>query len=223
MRGNWRVALEASFPVIATLLGPNRFRDLADDFIAGHPSNNSDLNRFGEGFSGFLAEHPLAQVFSYLPDLARLEWALEVAYGAAEEPALDFSKLAAVPPELQGEVVLVLSSMSIEVVSPWPILAIWQAHQNEELEQRDAMLAEINLVADQRTVIVSRDSAGVVSPVLLSSGEAVFRAACLAGQSLNAAIDSALSTEPTLGIATLLPEWQARGWIVDVTLPKGRP
>ena len=216
VRGNGRVALGASFPVIATLLGPGRFRDLSDDYIAAYPSNNADLNQFGEHFSSFMAEHFLAQTFPYLPDLARLEWALDVAYGAADEPALNFSKLAALPPERQGEVVLVLSSLAIEIVSPWPVFALWQAHQHEDIVQRDAALAKIDLTAQQQTVIVSRDPAGVVLPDLLTSGEAAFRSACLAGQSLNVAIDAALLTEPTLDVAALLPVWQARGWIVDI-------
>ena len=224
VHGNWHAALAASFPVISTLLGRQVFATLAAQYRIAQPSRDADLNRYGERLAGFLAAHALAAELPYLPDLARLEWAIEAVYGAVDDAPLDFAKLKAVPPEQQSEIVLVLSSAVQEIASPWPLFEIWQAHQADAIEVRDAALANIDFTPQHNIVMVSRhlvgNAAGNVCPIRLSPGEARFRAACQAAESLDTALTAALAVEPQLDVAALLPQWLARGWIVDFNLPE---
>lgn len=221
VRGNWRVALGASFPVVASLVGRAVFRDLADQYSLRHGSRDGDLNRFGDRFADFVAGHGVAGELPYLPAMARLEWALEEIYGAPDVRPPDFSTLSAVPPDRQGDVVLVLAPELREIVADCPITEIWQAHQHLDQEVRDAALAAIDLQPLRHTVIVSRAPAGQVVPIRLSPGEAALRAACLAGWSLATALEQALAAEAALDAAALLPRWLARGWIADLVWPPG--
>ena len=61
-----------------------------DDSLA-HPSRSGDLNDYGEDFADFLADYPHARELSYLPDVARLEWLVQIVYYAADAPTPDLS------------------------------------------------------------------------------------------------------------------------------------
>ncbi len=68
-------------------------------YASTYPSRSGDLNDFGGEFGDFLAGWPPAAQLPYLPDVARLEWAVERVFHAAEVPPLDLSRLAGVPQE----------------------------------------------------------------------------------------------------------------------------
>ena len=52
------------------------FGEAARQYIVGHPSLSGDLNDYGGEFAQFLAAYPHAADLPYLPDVARLEWAI---------------------------------------------------------------------------------------------------------------------------------------------------
>ena len=96
--------LADTFPVVRRLVDPRFFAYAADVFIRRHPPNGPCLFEYGAGFADFLADFPPCRDLPYLPDVARLEWALEAAYHG-EDTA---------PHHLQ---------------SPYPIDTIWHANQ----------------------------------------------------------------------------------------------
>lgn len=219
--GNWRAALAASYPVVAALLGRPSFEQLAEQYRQRHPSRDGDLADFGAAFPAFLASAPSAPALPpYLADLARLEAALEAAYNAPGEAALDPAKLAAVPPERQGEVVLVLAPCLRAVASPWPLAELWAAHQLAG-PARELALGRIALPPRRRTVLASRDAAGRPQVSSVPAGEAAFFIACRTGRPLDQALAAALAADPGFTAETVLPNWLARGWIADVHLPRG--
>lgn len=222
VRGNWRMALRAGYPVLATLIGKARFGALADQYLSRRPSGDADLNRFGADLAALLADHALTAELPCLPDLARLEWALEVVYGAAADGTPDLAALATIAPEQQGDVLLDLArSSALEIRTPWPVSEIWAAHQQVDPRRRDAALAAISPQPVDHLVLVSRSPSGGTSVRRLTPGEAAFRAACLAGCPLAMGLQQALATEPALDVASLLPNWLARGWISGIRLPAG--
>lgn len=212
---NHRSAMTATYRVVEQLVGAAPFHDLATTYIAAHPSHDADLNMYGGGFGDFLAEHPLARRYGYLPDVARLEWALLVAYGAADAPAFDFAALAAVPPEQQGAIRLVLHPGMALFDSDYSLADIWHAHQIEDATARDAALAAIDLSPARTWTLAARDVAGTVAPRTLSAGEGAFCRICLDGGTLDDALVAALVAEPEFAVATLLPTWIGQGLIVD--------
>ncbi len=75
-------ALRADFPNLARLLGDEGFGTLTAGYARAHPSASSDIGQFGRHLPDFLLAHPGRRGDE--ADLARLEWALSVAFTAAD-------------------------------------------------------------------------------------------------------------------------------------------
>src|SRR4029453_7123257 len=81
---NYRNALGATHRVVRELTGVPFFDAAVDAFVLAHPSTGGDLNVYGDAFASFLATYPHAAPLPYLPDVARLEWAMDEAHRAAD-------------------------------------------------------------------------------------------------------------------------------------------
>lgn len=215
---NHRGAMTATYRVVELLIGARTFRDLATAYIAAHPSHDADLNRYGSDFGDFLAAHALAAEYPYLPAVARLEWALLTAYGAANIEPFDFAALAAVPPERQGAIRLTLRPGLTLIEADYPLADIWQAHQIEDAATRDQALAAIDLTPCPSWTLATRDLAHAVVALELPAGEAAFCRACMAGLPLDAALSAAVAVAPGLTVAELLASWVGRGFIAAFRL-----
>lgn len=92
-------ALAASYPSVQALLGESAFAALACALWQVQPPRVGDLNRWGAGLADFIARDAQLAPWPYLADVARLEWALAQAQGAADaEPdAASFAWLANQP------------------------------------------------------------------------------------------------------------------------------
>src|SRR5438552_287340 len=100
---NLHGALAATYPVVERLVGVAFFREAARQFALATSSMSGDLHDYGGSFGEFLRDYPHATALSYLPDVARLEWACHECYHAADGPAFDFATLAEVLPERYDE------------------------------------------------------------------------------------------------------------------------
>ena len=129
VRANLRAAMVAAYPVTARLVGDAFFAEAAARHLREAPSASGDLHALGAGFAAFLERYEPARTLPYLPDVARLEWALHESRFAADAPAFDFAALAAVPSDLHGGIRFVLAPAVRLVRSAWPIVALWQANQ----------------------------------------------------------------------------------------------
>jgi hypothetical protein len=81
-------ALRLAYPSVNRLVGEDFFDAAAGRFIDRHPPRSAYLNEYGEGFADVLAGLKSLEVFSYVPDVARYEWALSVAANAPDVDAL---------------------------------------------------------------------------------------------------------------------------------------
>ncbi|HCK81948.1 MAG TPA: DNA-binding domain-containing protein [Candidatus Competibacter sp.] len=153
--------LEAAFPVVRQLVGVECFTATALAFVARHPPRRPVLYEYGGHLPGFLADfQPLAEL-PWLADVARLEWARNEALFAAEREPLTPAQLAAAPPARLGELHLRPHPSARLLESPWPIHAIWHAHQpaGEPLEAVDLSRAESVLVWRQKGAVRQRSLA----------------------------------------------------------------
>src|SRR5258706_7705388 len=75
--GNYHKALGATYPVVRRLVGAPFFNAAVDAFVRAYPSRHGDVNRYGGELARFLAAYAPARELPYLPDLARLEWAID--------------------------------------------------------------------------------------------------------------------------------------------------
>src|SRR5260370_28788826 len=121
--------LESVFPVVCQLADNRFFSYAADAFIRDHPPAGACLVEYGAIFSEFLEGFPPCQGHSYLPDMARLEWAVHQAAQVAEVRPLERARFDAIPlddlPALRFSMDPTLSYVS----SPWPVDKILPAHQ----------------------------------------------------------------------------------------------
>ncbi len=123
-------ALGDIFPVVQRIVGADFFREAARVFIREVPSTSGDLNRYGGRFGDFLAAYPHAAELPYLPDVARLEWAWQEAFHAAEAVPLDLARLAAMPEERHGDLIFQLHPSAHLLASDFPLLDIWRVNQD---------------------------------------------------------------------------------------------
>jgi hypothetical protein len=124
-------ALAATFPATRGLVGAQAFAFAARRFVAERPPREPRLWAYGAGFSGFLSVLPEGRDLPWLPGVARLEWALNLAFHAPEAPALDPAQLAVLPPDRLGLARLVLHPSCGLVASRHPVLALWRTGRGE--------------------------------------------------------------------------------------------
>lgn len=202
--------LEAAFPVVRQLVGAECFTATALAFVAERPPRCPALYEYGGDFPAFLGSfRPLAE-WPWLADVARLEWARNEALFAAERELLTPARLAAVPPAELPHLRLAPQPSARWLESPWPIHAIWGAHQpaGGPLEAVDLERAE--------TVLVWRQH-GAVRQRLLTGGELALLAAFAAQQPLAEAVDAAGRRDSTFDFATALAKLLSGGVLIDPT------
>ena len=124
-------ALESVFPVVRRLVDPRFFAYAADAFIRAHPPAGPCLDEYGEAFPGFLADFEACRPLPWLPDVARLEWAIHRASQAPAGEPLDSAGLGGVPPSDMARLRFVATPGLAHLSSPWPVDRIWLAHQEE--------------------------------------------------------------------------------------------
>ncbi len=119
--------LEGNFPASRRRLGPERFAALAERFIRAEPPARPQLSGYGAGFPDFLERSGEAARLPWLGDVARLEWAREEAYYAADAEPLAPTTLASIPagryPGLRFE-----PHLSLRLIrSAGPVHSLWRA------------------------------------------------------------------------------------------------
>jgi hypothetical protein len=126
---NLHDALAGTYPVLRRLVGDAFFREAARHFARAHPSTSGDLHAFGSQLADFLASYPPARDLVYLPDVARLEWAVAQAFHGPDPRRLDLDALAGVGEEDRYRVRFSMQEAARLLESRHPIVASWQANQ----------------------------------------------------------------------------------------------
>jgi hypothetical protein len=175
-------AMETRFPVVARLVGEEFFRAMAQVYVTQDPPRSPILFRYGSTFPDFISGFPPTAEIPYLADVARLELARGRAYHAADLRPLPpdaFASLDADQLALTG----VRFHPSVEVLtSPFPIVSIWRAHQQEGEPRIDKFRGEAALVLrpdlDVEVHLLSRGGYQFLSA--LQQGASLARAATIA-------------------------------------------
>ena len=173
-------ALAATFPTVQAVVGAEFFRGLARAFIGRSLPTQPVLAEYGAGFPAFIAGHDAARDLPYLGDVARLDWALNLAFHAPPGGRLAAADLAALPADRLPSLRLSLAPGTVLVCSPYPMDRIWAASQPE------AAADPVDLAAGGVRLLVLRrpDDAAFVS---LSAAEAAFVAGLSEGLTLEEA------------------------------------
>jgi hypothetical protein len=130
-------ALLESFPAVAHFVGEAEFVRLASRFVSVSPPTGYNLNDAGAGFAAFLEADSASCRLDFLPDLARLEWRIVVAFHAPRLPAADPSRLADLArtgeEDCAGGAIALQPGTGL-VRSKWPILSLWQLRETPRSE-----------------------------------------------------------------------------------------
>jgi hypothetical protein len=212
--GNYRKALAATYPVVLRLVGAPFFNAAIDGFVRAHPSTRGDVNRYGGELARFLASYPPARGLGYVPDVARLEWAIDQANIAANAPPLDLAALGNVPPEELGELRFVLHPSAHLIASPYPILHIWRVNQPDHAGE-----GAVDLGEGGDALLVLRTAQGV-SIERLAPAEHALLAALSAGTTLATAAKRAAKASPAFDLTVSLRRHVAAQSIVAFRIPR---
>ncbi len=210
---NYRKALAATFPVVQALVGPGFFGATIDAFVRAYPSRRGDVNRYGGDLARFLATYPPARDLPYLPDVARLEWAIDQAAIAADAGALDLDSLAAVPASKLGLLRFTLHPSARLVVSAYPILRIWQTNQPGDDQGERIDLSE----GGEALLVVRGEDAVVIHR--LTPGAYAFLLAIGHNLGLAEAVERAVSAEPAFDLGQALKNHVATRTLVAFRAP----
>lgn len=195
-------AMRLTYPVVARLVGAEFFEGAVQLFLADNPPRSAYLNDYGDGFDGFLARLPQAAGLRYLPDVARLEWAVAGAALAADAPMLDPVSLTRFRPE-ELEALRLSPHPSLRIVTlTTPADAIWRAIDGGN---EDA-LAAIRIEGPPFALVMHRGAEGIMFR-RLSEPEHRLTAALAAG----APIGAAFAAVPEVDATALLAEHLATG------------
>lgn len=132
VHNNHTAALRTAYPIVMKLVGEDFFETAAARYLRDCPTRSGNLQDYGFEFVDFLAQMPEASGLAYLPDVARLEWARQESYLAADAEPISISVLA----EVKEPYCLRLQlHPSLRLVSSsHPILDLWQFCQQPQAE-----------------------------------------------------------------------------------------
>ena len=202
-------ALRAVYPVVEKLVGDGFFRYAVHEYLRAHRPRSGNLHDFGDAFASFLASFAPAAELSYLPDVARLEWAWHQAFHAADAPAFDFARLGAVPAEQHAMLRFVLHPSARLLASDFPVVRIFEINQEGYDGDTSVDLGEGGV----RALVIRRELTVYVE--MLAAGEAELLAALAGQQPLGAAVQAALTAQPDFDLTGTLAGHLRRGTLVD--------
>lgn len=198
-------ALGANYPLLKRALGEDAFFELSKAYARRFPSRSGDLNRFGESMTSFLEEHVEGDLPAWLPDLARLEWAVHCAHYACDAVPVSASLLASLSPgELDAWPVSLHPACSFHA-SPWNLAILWQPSPEVLAPPLDVTGAAVALVWRRVWKATVRR---------LAPGEATALTALKSGERLGAALEHACDVDPAIDAASLVERWLRDGLIV---------
>ncbi len=204
-------ALKATFPVVCRLVDERFFAYAAAAYVRERPPTRPCVAEYGADFADFLAAFEPARRLVYLPDVARLEWAINLARHAPDAAIFDPARLAAVPAERQGAVAFILHPACRLVTSGYPIEPIWRANQPDGDGAADLAAGPSRLIVYRRVLDVHLADLG-------AAGYA-FAAALALGRALQRAYEAATAVDLDFDLAVALHWHFARGTIAGFILP----
>jgi hypothetical protein len=199
-------ALRGTFPVVCRLVDKRFFAYAAHEYLREHPPHSRCLVEYGADFADFLAQFAPCEQLPYLADVARFEWALNIAATVRQETPLQAESLAAIPPAEAAYVALRMQPSLSYLVSPWPIDAVWQANQED-------VPPTIDLASGGASLQIRR-AGETVAWRRLDPGSFAFRTALADGLVLAAAMSAATLKDPAFELTESLRQVFAEGLAV---------
>ena len=208
--------LQAAYPVIEQLVGGEAFALLARDLWHQLPPTRGDAAQWGADLAQLISSIAELKTEPYLPDVARIEWALHHAATAADAK-LDVNSLALLTTHDPEAITLQLAPGTHIVNSSYPTASITTAHlyENPSFEELQAKLRKNS----PESALIWRQGFRP-SVAVCSTADAVFIQNLLDGASLAAALDASetVDTAPAFDFNTWLTQSAQSGLLVGAKL-----
>ncbi len=224
-------ALAAVYPVVKRLVGEGFFEYAADRFWRAHPPASGNIHDFGDVFPDFLDQFGPARTLAYLPDVARLEWAWHRAFHSPDPASVVRQQLVHIDPADYATLRLRMHPSARLINSPWPVLRIWEAHQQSgdpgpiDIDQGGESADGASLHRDPRLgpigeqmLIIRRGLEVIVER--LSAGEHAFLFSLTCREPLVSACEAALTADPAADIPALLNRAVEKNILIDLVPDK---
>lgn len=206
-------ALRTDYPALHTLTGDDYFEQIGLAYIDAYPSTHFSIRHFGQHMAAFLAHTAPYNETPMLAEMATLEWALSLAFDAADDPVLTEASLAALAPAAWPGMRLRFHASMQQPVLHWNVAELWTA-----IDQQAAPIAPALYVQAHSWVIWRRDMQSYFRP--LDDNEA-WALNCLHTGADFAALCDGLSerieaAQVGLQAATYLKGWVQAGLIAEI-------
>jgi hypothetical protein len=207
-------SLQGTFPVVCRLVDERFFAYAAHEYLRAHPPHSRCLIEYGADFADFLADFEPCNALPYLTDIARFEWALNIAGSVQEAAPLPPQAFAEVPTNEAAYVALRLQPSLSYVLSPWPIDAIWLANRQSEVPP-------VDLASGGARLEIRRDG-DAVAWLRLHPATFAFRQALAEGLALAEAFTASTQQDPAFDLAAAVQHIFAEGLAVAYCLASER-
>lgn len=124
-------ALEANYPALAKLLGPEDFVALGEEYVRAHESTFTSIRYYGAALADFLAAHTEYAVIPVLPELARWEWSMTEVFDAADTDSIGVDALAQIAPQQWAGLSFDFHPSLRRLALHWNVPPLWKAITDE--------------------------------------------------------------------------------------------
>lgn len=209
-------ALVEAFPALRHVLGHGTFRRLVERYRPHVPAGIWSLGDVGAALPAWIAGDEIAHALPLVPDLARLEFAVQRAFHAELEAPFDAAPLAAWGADDWNAARLGFQPGVALVRSPWPIRDVWEART----QPRETI--DIDVEDRPQDVVVFR--AGLrVCVEAVGADEAALLERLLGGTPLGEACERLAARDvPPEAVQAWLAGWVARGLVARCVRESGR-
>lgn len=125
-------ALIINYPVLSQYLGEEDFEKLGNEYIDAYPSTYRSIRWFGDKLSQFLRASSHYSSWPFLSELAQFEWAMTLAFDAADSTLLQLEEVGRVPPDAWVDMRFQAQPSAQRLNLKWNVVSIWQALTDDQ-------------------------------------------------------------------------------------------
>ncbi len=187
--------LASTYPVVEEIVGEDFFATMAREFALSHLPQSPVMIHYGEEFPIFLESFAPVQELPYLKDVANLEWHRNSAYHGANAIPVTIEALGKFSEEDVPNLGFEFHPTLSLIKSNYPIVTIWQAHQQENPSE---FLSGLNMDESEAAVIIRSELDVLIHQV--SIGTLKFLQSLQKGRSFSLSVEQAIAIEPSFDI-----------------------
>lgn len=187
--------LASTYPVVEEIVGEDFFAAMAKEFVSNHLPQSPVMITYGEEFSDFLKSFPPIEHLPYLSEIAQLEWHRNSAYHGPDRTPLTIEVLSKVSEDQLPNLTFELHPTLELINSSFPIVTIWNAHQQDNPASQ---LENIAMDEGEAALILRPELDVLVNKLSLGTYE--FVKSLKEGKTFTLSVEQAIAKEPSFDI-----------------------